>query len=459
MKPAVSNIPHFVQDGIRKTASKLNFGPQFTVDYDFRSGANSSSCVSIIYRITLREEPREVTLLCKGPLAGANDTLLALFEREVYIYQQLLPAFGEFQREHGIEQTAEEFVFAPNCYYAYYDAKCREGILILEDVSRRLFGDRSRFGATDYDHGRLVMVQLGRLHAVSLALKEQHPKLFGRFQQLGDVTKEQVLAMDEFKSVMDLSFDQAIATLNVHETAKKEKLAKLKRSFVEDLRAIGDGEQSEPFCVVCHGDYSGSNFMYNYNSGFPNRMVILDWQLAKYGSPAVDFLHFMFLSTDESFRRLHYDNMLQTYHGALRDHLERLGEHNATERFPLTTLMRLIRSQAKYAATLAVLQIPMTIVSARIDSREDEPGVSGGTELKYQTQMNGQIIHSKDTYHFSGRTVSCRSISQLCRKRSPCPSWISPVIWTAQGVTVDLSCSGKRFQSWTTQAATMDHSC
>lgn len=104
----------------------------------------------------------------------------------------------------------------------------------------------------------------------------------------------------------------------------------------------------------------------------------------------MDFLHFMFLSTDESFRRLHYDNMLQTYHGALRDHLERLGEHNATERFPLTTLMRLIRSQAKYAVSLAVLHIPMTIINARRDSGEDE-SVSEGVETGYQTRMNGLL--------------------------------------------------------------------
>ncbi|XP_055538999.1 uncharacterized protein LOC129726395 [Wyeomyia smithii] len=400
MKPD-RDIPRYVQDGIRKVARSLQFGSQFSIDYDFRSdGHYNSACVSVRYQITLREDPRELTLLCKVPLPEANDTIFALFEREVFLYQQLLPTFAQFQQERDIAPTSVEFLFAPVCYYAYCDAKKREGILILEDASKRMFGNRNKYKPIDYDHGRLAMIQLGRFHAVSLAMKEQHPEIFERFQQLEDVTGDQVLAEEGFKETMDLSFRHAIETLSVHETAKKEKLNKLKDSFVEELKTIADSELSEPFCVICHGDYSASNIMYSYNGGFPHRAVMLDWQLAKYGSPALDFLHYMFISTDESFRRLHYDNMLQTYQNALRDHMERLGGDNATERFPLTTLMRLIRSQAKYAVTLAVLHIPLMISYASEEEEEIPEGrtvkengtrSSGSYDAVYQERMNGLL--------------------------------------------------------------------
>lgn len=139
------------------------------------------------------------------------------------------------------------------------------------------------------------------------------------------------------------------------------------------------------------------NFV-QFQGGFPNRLVMLDWQLTKYGSPALDFLHFMFLSTDESFRRNHYDNMLQTYHNALLGHLERLGSENATERFPLTSLMRLLKTQAKYAVTLAVLHIPMTIFKAGEEATGQEDGndkenngsrTSETVDAKYHNRMNG----------------------------------------------------------------------
>lgn len=107
-------------------------------------------------------------------------------------------------------------------------------------------------------------------------------------------------------------------------------------------------------------------------------------------------MHFMFLSTDESFRRNHYDNMLQTYHNALMGHLERLGGENATERFPLTSLMRLIKTQAKYAVTLAMLQIPMTIFKASEEAGQEEGNdkengnrASETIDVKYHARMNG----------------------------------------------------------------------
>ncbi|KXJ77777.1 hypothetical protein RP20_CCG006579 [Aedes albopictus] len=391
-------VPRYVQNGIKKAAQSLQFSNGHTVDYDFRTGSHSSGCVSVVYQITLREEPREVTLLCKVPPPDVDDALLALFEREVFVYQRLLPTFSQFQEEHDILPGTEEFIYAPTCHYAYFDAKKREGLLILEDVGRRLFGNRKKYEPIDYDHGRLAMVQLGRFHAVSLALKDQLPEVFKRFQQLEDVTRDQVTSMEGFKEIMELSFEQAIETLNVHEVTKKDKLNRLKTNFVEELKMVADSELSEPFCVMCHGDYSSSNVMYRYNGGFPNRLVMLDWQLTKYGSPALDFLHFMFLSTDESFRRNHYDNMLQTYHNALLGHLERLGSENATERFPLTSLMRLLKTQAKYAVTLAVLHIPMSIFKAGEEATGQEDGnekenngsrTSETVDAKYHSRMNG----------------------------------------------------------------------
>lgn len=263
-----SKVPRYVQDGIKKAASSLQFSSNFTVDYDFRTGSYSSGCVSVVYQITLREEPREVTLLCKVPPPDADETLLALFEREVFVYQRLLPTFVQFQQEHDILPGTEEFIYAPACHYGYFDAKRREGLLILEDVGRRMFGNRKKYDPIDYDHGRLAMIQLGRFHAVSLALKEQHPELFECFQQLEDAAKNRVMSLDGFKETMELSFDQAIETLSVHELTKKDKLNRLKLSFVEELNMAADSELTEPFCVVCHGDYSSSNVMFRYNVSY-----------------------------------------------------------------------------------------------------------------------------------------------------------------------------------------------
>ncbi|XP_053657729.1 uncharacterized protein LOC128706812 [Anopheles marshallii] len=403
-------VPEYVRDALNSVAQTLGFtSNQHSVDYDFRTSENNRSVVSIFYRVTFREEPREDTVLCKVPPADADDTMLAMFEREVFVYGKLLSAFEQFQRskrEGGTPDASvveEEMVsFGPLCYHAHCDAKKGEGIIILEDVQRRGFTNRHKFESMDYDHARLAMMQLGRFHAISLALKKQQPELFEQYRYMGDVTGERVLAMEGFEQAMEQAFESAAATLNPGDAGRREKLARLRGSFAEELQNINDTALSEPFCVVCHGDFAGDNMMFSYNGGFPNRMVLLDWQLAKYGSPALDFVHAVFLSTDESFRRNHYDNMLQTYHNALMSHLERLGDDRATEWFPLTVLMRLVKLQARQALVIGMLHIPLTVASeeatftaedATDESREDSSSVqiSDTSDAKYQTRMAGLL--------------------------------------------------------------------
>uniref|UniRef100_A0A182JVH8 CHK kinase-like domain-containing protein n=1 Tax=Anopheles christyi TaxID=43041 RepID=A0A182JVH8_9DIPT len=407
------NVPEYVRDALAGVAQRFAFtNNQHSVDYDFRVFENNRSVVSVLYRVTFREDPREVTVLCKVPPPDADDTMLALFEREVFVYGKLLPALEQFQRtrsEGTASQTSalpsEEDMsasFAPACYHAHCDAKKGEGIIILEDVQRRGFSNRHKFEPMDYDHARLAMVQLGRFHATSLALKKHQPELFEQYRYMGDVTGERVLAMDGFDQAMEQAFESASATLTAGDVARREKLARLRGCFAEELQNISDTSLSEPFCVVCHGDYAGDNMMFSYNGGFPNRMVMLDWQLAKYGSPALDFVHAVFLSTDESFRRNHYDNMLQTYHNALLSHLERLGDDSATEWFPLTVLMRLIKLQARQALVLGLLHIPLTVASEEaaiiaqdetVEEREDSSSVriSDTSDAQYQSRMAGLL--------------------------------------------------------------------
>uniref|UniRef100_A0A182MGV9 CHK kinase-like domain-containing protein n=1 Tax=Anopheles culicifacies TaxID=139723 RepID=A0A182MGV9_9DIPT len=432
-------------NALASVAQKLGFiSNQHLVDYDFRANKNNRSVVSIFYRVTFREEPREVTVLCKVPPPDADDTMLAMFEREVFVYGKLLPAFEVFQRTkwegtpEGSAVEEEMLSFGPLCYHAHCDVKKGEGIIILEDVQRRGFTNRHKFEPMDYDHARLAMMQLGRFHATSLALKKQQPELFEQYRYMGDVTRERVLAMEGFEQAMEQAFESASATLNPGDVGRREKLARLRGSFAEELQNISDTALSEPFCVVCHGDYAGDNMMFSYNGGFPNWMVLLDWQLAKYGSPALDFVHTVFLSTDESFRRNHYDSMLQTYHNALVNHLERLGDDSATEWFPLTVLMRLVKLQARQALVLGMLHIPLTVASEEAtalaedetdESREDSSSVqiSDTTDAKYQSRMAGLLKDIKSIDEDSGRVIVEFAIGKQTESLNECLIQLVPI--------------------------------
>lgn len=52
---------------------------------------------------------------------------------------------------------------------------------------------------------------------------------------------------------------------------------------------------------------------------------MLDWQLIRYTSPAIDFLHAIFLSTDKKLRNEDYENLKHFYFSTLTNQIKKLG--------------------------------------------------------------------------------------------------------------------------------------
>lgn len=52
---------------------------------------------------------------------------------------------------------------------------------------------------------------------------------------------------------------------------------------------------------------------------------LLDWQLAHYAPPVLDFMYTIFASTDSSFRKLHFEDLLKTYYSSLSETVQKLG--------------------------------------------------------------------------------------------------------------------------------------
>ena len=61
------------------------------------------------------------------------------------------------------------------------------------------------------------------------------------------------------------------------------------------------------------------------NPSVPTQVCLLDWQLARYGSPALDLSFFLFICTDKKLRDRHYDDLLKMYYYSLCLRLAELG--------------------------------------------------------------------------------------------------------------------------------------
>ena len=85
----------------------------------------------------------------------------------------------------------------------------------------------------------------------------------------------------------------------------------------------------EPWSVINHGDCWNNNILFKYKeSGSVEKMCLLDLQVSRYTSPAIDILHFLYSSTQADMRWEHFDELLQDYHTTLCETVRRLLENN-----------------------------------------------------------------------------------------------------------------------------------
>lgn len=120
----------------------------------------------------------------------------------------------------------------------------------------------------------------------------------------------------------------------------------------------------------------------------------MDWQLVRYGSPVLDLLYFIFCCTDEALRERHYDEMIRIYYTALKDLLEKVGSE-AMDLFPLTALLRQMKTFGRFAVIMAALDVPILCTDpAKIQSHGDAAAAfaaSPEAQRRYAYRMGGVI--------------------------------------------------------------------
>lgn len=77
-------------------------------------------------------------------------------------------------------------------------------------------------------------------------------------------------------------------------------------------------QQTNKFNVLTHGDFWSSNIMFSYNCEKKlNDLILLDFQICKWGSPAEDLLFFISISAAKDIRVKEFDNFISIYHERL----------------------------------------------------------------------------------------------------------------------------------------------
>ncbi|KAF5292781.1 hypothetical protein FQA39_LY13826 [Lamprigera yunnana] len=245
-----------------------------------------------------------------------------LFARETYVYKNIFPLFEKIQKENNIKN-----VFEP--YPKFYESCVIDGreLILLDDMLKKNFKVCECYQTLNYSEALILMKEVGRLHAISFALKDQHPKLFnGLLSELTDL---------EFSGAMEqtakyVAKSMVSSCLKILDFDKDhliyEKLISLENIFFDTLVSCTDIQKIEPYAVIIHGDLWSTNLMFKYNETFsPTEVCLLDWQTTKVSSPAVDISQIMFTCLNKELRNLHIDDLLKEYYNSFSNFLKEFG--------------------------------------------------------------------------------------------------------------------------------------
>lgn len=185
-----------------------------------------------------------------------------LYQREVYVYEKVIPVFKQFETERGV---LDSFAVTPPLVLSYMEP-LKESF-VMEDLKVLGFTMKDRLRPLEYAHVKTVMKAYGRLHALSYALRDQKPELF---EDLARNTKEKLftearVTMREAKMYQRFYTNKVMKIFDAKLHAREiEGFKKYAEKSVEIIVQIMKDGAANPYSVIGHGDGWVNNMLFKY---------------------------------------------------------------------------------------------------------------------------------------------------------------------------------------------------
>jgi hypothetical protein len=109
-----------------------------------------------------------------------------------------------------------------------------------------------------------------------------------------------------------------------------EKFDRLQRLFMQRGTAIFKPNENG-FNVLNHGDFHYKNFLARrQENGSIDDILLLDFQMSFWGSPAIDLIHLLYLIPNDETREGHRDELIIYYHQQFEHNLTSMGAKGRT---------------------------------------------------------------------------------------------------------------------------------
>ncbi|XP_037036812.1 uncharacterized protein LOC119074641 [Bradysia coprophila] len=348
-------VPVFVRNLLNEISEKNGFA---NPTMRFENGSNpGDGFTSNIVRAIISERNTDKNLRLVYKLAPENKSQRNgfnssfTFANEANFYNKLMPIFTKFQVEKNLPKE-NQFSLIPKCYAAVADDNKEEYALIFEDLRSQGFSMWDRSKACPVENIRLGIREIGKFHAISIAMKDQHPDRFAEFKKLTEIA-EKFLDTPDLLQMFDTSFERSISVLksDEHKDIYRQIRTNIKKHFVDCF----EEKPHAQFGVMSHGDFWTNNCVYRFvnDTDIANDIRILDWQTVGYTTPAIDVLFSLFISTDKALRDTEYQNLLRLYYQTLSQTVKLLGS-NPDKLFTFENL----QSELKRVGSFVLLVAP-----------------------------------------------------------------------------------------------------
>ncbi|XP_045780686.1 uncharacterized protein LOC123877816 [Maniola jurtina] len=361
---------------------------EITVKPIATGGANYTSTLFIVNV----SSPDQEDLNLFGKVACVGEAMRPLmhadwmYKTERLFYTQLAKVFQEIQEERNIP-AEHRFVF-PKFYGC--NGNYGEETVIMEDLAAAGFEPFDRLKSFDWDHAKVAVENLAKFHALSFAFEKYRPEEFRILTsdmkcEIGGLVEGNEGNEETMKAVYVKMVEGAVGLV-------KEEYGERVRDFALTHNLWETFYKPAGKAVIAHGDYRMSNLLFRIQDD-TLQSIAVDYQTVHAGCPASDLIYFIFMGSDEEFRRQHYEKLLDHYFASLEQALERmtvdLGVYTR-EKFDSD-----MKELLPYAVLLGVMVLPVVTVQAeaapRVDGDADFSGfVMKPTEL-YAQRFSGIV--------------------------------------------------------------------
>ena len=307
VRPALGSDRQFVS---YKAGNLLNSGENY-----------GSLMLAVDFTVKNLKSGAEEQIQCVGKMCPPNDWLWDLFnvqatvKKEIAVYEVIVPTLQQFQRDAGLSWVVDSFA---KCYGSRIsldpdsNAVDKDSIILLENLKAQGYEVGDRFKGLDLETAEMIVDDLAKLHAVSIAFRSKHQDEFKR-KFLPHLNKDFTFSFSE--EVVDgivASVQDILRNNDNYDESLLDKIdAGYRKGFEYNMRPV---VVENNFTTIVHGDYWTNNTMVKYLNGKPFSNKMLDYQLMYYGSLACDLIFFLYSSVDLDVLKTRYDHFIEKYH-------------------------------------------------------------------------------------------------------------------------------------------------